>query len=164
MTTTYEKIATTTLGSAQATVTFSSISGAYTDLILVMNAADTTSNANAWMNINSDTGSNYSRTNLTSNGSTSSSTMATNQAFLYLTPLIGTGTNFGTNWIIQFMNYSNTTTYKTILYRANQASGGVVLVSGLWRSTSAINRLDILNQGTAWKTGSTFTLYGIKAE
>jgi hypothetical protein len=161
MAVTYEPIASTTLVSTAATVTFSSISGAYTDLILVMNAADTTSNANAWMNINSDTGSNYSRTNLLGDGSTGSSTSAANQAFLYLTPLIGTGTDFGTNWIVQFMNYSNTTTYKTILYRANQASGGVVLVAGLWKSTSAINSLDIKNQGTAWKTGSTFTLYGI---
>jgi hypothetical protein len=33
MTATYEKIETTTLGSSQASVTFSSISGAYTDLV-----------------------------------------------------------------------------------------------------------------------------------
>ena len=32
---TYEPIATTTLGSAASTITFSSISGSYTDLILV---------------------------------------------------------------------------------------------------------------------------------
>jgi hypothetical protein len=32
---TYEPIATTTLGTAAATVTFSSISGTYTDLVLV---------------------------------------------------------------------------------------------------------------------------------
>ena len=35
MTATYEKIATTTLGSSQASVTFSSISGSYTDLVLI---------------------------------------------------------------------------------------------------------------------------------
>jgi hypothetical protein len=34
---TYEPIATTTLGTAAASVTFSSISGAYTDLVLVCN-------------------------------------------------------------------------------------------------------------------------------
>jgi hypothetical protein len=45
MTATYEKIATTTLGSAQADITFSSISGAYTDLVIIytLNAATTTS-------------------------------------------------------------------------------------------------------------------------
>ena len=33
---TYTPIATTTLGSAQADVTFSSISGSYTDLVLII--------------------------------------------------------------------------------------------------------------------------------
>ena len=36
MASTYEKIATTTLGSATASYTFSSISGTYTDLILIL--------------------------------------------------------------------------------------------------------------------------------
>jgi hypothetical protein len=37
MTSTYEKIATNTLGSAASSVTFTSISGAYTDLVLISN-------------------------------------------------------------------------------------------------------------------------------
>jgi hypothetical protein len=160
---TYEKIQTNTLTSTTATVTFTSISGAYTDLILIINAADTTSNSNAALVINGDTSSNYSRTNLTGNGSTASSTKVSNASNLYITPAIGTGTNFTTNWVITFQNYSNTTTNKNILVRGNQAIDSLAVIAGLWRSTAAITSLDIQNQGTAWKIGSTFTLYGIAA-
>ena len=61
---TYEPIATTTLGTAAASVTFSTISGAFTDLVLVMAFANTgVGNGNdILMQFNSDSGSNYSRT------------------------------------------------------------------------------------------------------
>jgi hypothetical protein len=57
---TYEPIATTTLGTAEASVTFSTISGAYTDLVLVIEGTF----ANYWfwqvadilMQFNGDTG------------------------------------------------------------------------------------------------------------
>ena len=160
---TYEKIQSSTLASAVATVTFTSISGDYTDLVVIINAANTSVDANAYLLINNDTGTNYSRTNLLGNGSVATSNKASSQDNLWITPTIGTGTNFGTNWILSFQNYSNTTTNKTIIYRGNQASGGLATVAGLWRDTAAITRLDILTQGTAWKVGSTFTLYGIKA-
>ena len=62
------------------------------------------------------------------------------------------------------MNYSNTTTYKTVLTRANIASADVEAVVGLWRSTSAVNQLDVKQGGAVtFSVGSTFTLYGIKA-
>jgi len=65
------------------------------------------------------------------------------------------------------MNYSNTTTYKTLLTRANQASNGVDACVGLWRSTAAINAVSIATTAyggsSSVQTGSIFTLYGIKA-
>jgi hypothetical protein len=54
---TYEPIATTTLSSAQSSVTFSSISGSYTDLVLVSNVSGSGGNANLRVTLNSDTGS-----------------------------------------------------------------------------------------------------------
>jgi hypothetical protein len=162
---TYEAIATQTLGSAAASVTFSSISGAYTDLILVINAADNaTSDVYLQMGNGSiDTGSNYSNTILTGNGTTAYSARnsgATKILYAYEgTP--PTSPSFGT-YIIQFMNYSNTTTYKTVLCRANSASSGTDAIVGLWRSTSAINQIQLSVQGaTTYSTGSTFTLYGV---
>jgi len=58
---TYEPIATTTLGSAAATITFSSIPATYTDLVIVF-AGTATANLNPLMSFNSDSGTNYSTT------------------------------------------------------------------------------------------------------
>ena len=166
MTATYEKIATTTLGSAQNTITFTSISGSYTDLIIVTNilGVNTTGYA-AGLQFNSDTGSNYSTTNLYGTGSSVASTRASSQTVMYnLSTDLGFN-NSVSNAIIQIMNYSNTTTNKTVLTRWNQADRGTMANVGLWRSTSAITSIDIKLFSTyTFNSGSTFTLYGIKAE
>jgi hypothetical protein len=171
MTTTYEKIATTTLGSTTSTITFSSISSAYTDLILIGSwFRVTTSGNNVGMRLNSDSGSNYSNTNLEGNGSSASSTRQTNDTYARIGAIQGGYTASTTESlpiIIQFNNYSNTTTKKTILSRYNQASVVTGAAVALWRSTSAINAIELnaYSPGTGqFGAGSTFTLYGIKAE
>jgi hypothetical protein len=70
---TYEPIATTTLGSAAADVTFTSISGTYTDLVLVAVTQIGSSGDYLGVQFNSDTGTNYSRTRLSGNGTSASS-------------------------------------------------------------------------------------------
>jgi hypothetical protein len=168
MTATYEKIATTTLGSAQASVTFSTISGSYTDLVLVINWGESTSGDNSFLRFNSDTGSNYSNTELYGTGSSAGSQRRSNATFMDINRAIGgDGTNIYSNAIINIQNYSNTTTYKTALLRSNLATGtypGVDAFVGLWRSTSAITSITILPASNNLLSGSTFTLYGIKAE
>lgn len=170
MTATYDCIATTTLGSDTASVTFSSISGSFTDLVLVVRTS-TSTNANRalQMTFNNDTGTNYSVTRLYGDGTTASSDRFTNQAFIDAGFMPGSnGTDKGTA-IIQIMNYSNTTTNKTVLDRweseasasGSRYTAGLV---GLWRSTSAINEIDLLMTTGNLTSGSTFTLYGIKAE
>jgi hypothetical protein len=160
---TYEPIATTTLGSAAATVTFSSISGVYTDLILITNSATGVADIDMYIQVNSDTGSNYSWTSITGNGSAGSSARGVSSSLGYRVGNMS-GSNVGqNNSIIQFQNYSNTTTYKTILSRTNNASLLVQAFVGVWFNTSAINSMDIKTQSGTFSTGSTFTLYGIKA-
>jgi hypothetical protein len=61
------------------------------------------------------------------------------------------------------MNYSNATTYKTIINRGNTASSTVITRSGMWRSTSAITSITVNNDASNYLAGSTFTLYGIAA-
>jgi hypothetical protein len=155
---TYEKIATTTLGSAASSVTFSSISGAYTDLILVANYQCT--NADQFLNLqfNSDSGSNYSNTNLFGDGSSATSNRTSN-ATAVRAAFYGSAQS---NAIVQMMNYSNTTTNKTIISRDN-TNTFVVSRANSWRSTSAINSIYIFPTGFNISSGSTFTLYGIKA-
>ena len=106
---TYEPIATTTLTTTTASVTFSSISGSYTDLILVINGTASAGVA-ATLQFNGDTGNNYSQTNLYGDGSSAGSGAQTSIAFA---PAGSLGTT-QSNTIIQIMNYSNATTYKTV--------------------------------------------------
>ena len=161
---TYTPIATTTLGSNQANITFSSISGSYTDLVLIVNGAFTTAET-IGIQYNTDTGSNYSSTILAGSGSSASSGRNTNQTGL----TVGTNGYFTTtiiaNSIIQIQNYSNSTTYKTTLSRSNNASVGLDAIVGLWRSTSAITSIKLYGfySGHSFITGTTATLYGITA-
>lgn len=165
---TYSAIATTTLGSATQYVEFLSIPQTYTDLILVHNAKDSgigVVNTSAQCGNGSyDTGSNYSWTWLGGSGSTAASGRGSSQTS-FLTGAIGTGGNSVIT--LHFMNYSNTTTYKTMLARGSGAdfsSGQSVSAwANLWRSTSAINRIRVFPGGQTWATGSTFTLYGLRA-
>ena len=160
---TYEPIATTTLGSAQSSVTFSSISGSYTDIILVVNAKANTGTANIVWEVNSDTGTNYSYTYVNAEpGGVTASGRASSTASPYLNFYGYLDTTWG-NWIAHFMNYSNTTTYKSVLARFNNSNNGTGANVGLWRSTSAITQIKIKTSANNFDTGSTFTLYGIKA-
>ena len=154
---TYEPIATTTLGSAQASVSFSSFSG-YTDLVLVCVATTASDDQFLSVQFNGDTGSNYSNTYMTGNGSTATSGRNSNSTIAYIA---GSSSNtVPVLSITQIQNYSNSTTYKTLLSRTNDSSLLVQATVSLWRSTSAITSLVIASNGNI-SSGSTFTLYGI---
>jgi len=156
---TYEPIATTTLSVDTASYTFTSIPNTYTDLILIINAGVTTQGPiNA--QINSDTTSTYSYTRLYGNGTSPTSDRFSSQPSLDLGYF---SNDLNNNSITQFLNYSNTTTYKSIINRWSTA-GFAASAVGLWRSTTAINSIKLFNASPYnLKAGSTFTLYGIKA-
>ena len=167
MPTTYTPIATTTLGTAVATYTFSSIPSTYTDLVLVTNLSSA-SNANIYFRVNGDTGTNYSNTILTGvdgTGATSGRNSSAAQGLMNWTGASMNGSPTTLN--AHFMNYSNTTTFKTVLSRyaaINQFNQGeATAVVNLWRSTSAINSITVLSLSPNYSIGSTLTLYGIKA-
>jgi hypothetical protein len=163
---TYEPIATNTLGSNQSSVTFSSFSG-YTDLVLVSSPVSTTgSNTYMWLRYNSDNGSNYSLTSLRGNASTVGGTRVGTATVDYMCYSQEVPTTVGrTTVITQIMNYSNSTTHKTILTRNNDFSLIVESLVSRWANTNAITSITIGMDasGSPIATGSTFTLYGIKA-
>jgi len=163
---TYTPIATTTLGSAASTVSLTSISGSYTDLVLVVSARLTGGGGASAIQLqfNGDTGSNYSITTLNGDGSSATSSRASSQTSLAMGLATDASGQQATN-IFQIQNYSNATTYKTVLSRANIAGDRVRAQVGLWRATpAAITSILILNNGaTTFVAGSTFTLYGIQA-
>lgn len=164
MAVTYEKIATTTLGSSQSTVTFSSISSSYTDLVVVLNTFTSVDVVYTRMRFNSDTGNNYSSTYLEGDGSVANSNMYTNNSVIQFSYWnAGAGSNPQTT-IINIMNYSNSTTYKTALLKYVGLTGGAsgaTATIGMWRNTNSINTIDFSVGSGNFNSGSIFTLYGI---
>ena len=159
---TYTPIATNTLGSAVASVTFSSISGSYTDLILVTNPSSATGSQSIYIQFNADTATNYSRTVMYGDGTSAASSRDSSYNHIRM----GFNTGGRTANITQIQNYSNATTFKTTLSRSNTYPGsdGYVYASvGLWRSTAAVTSVLIGVDTGTFATGSTFTLYGIAA-
>lgn len=156
---TYTPIATTTLGSNQTQVDFTSFGG-YTDLILVTNIKD--ANAYALLRVGNgtlDTGNNYSRTYLLGTGTSALSSRTSSANSWYVS---ASATVYEYN-MHNIQNYAKTTTFKTSIERAT-ADGSYTGVN-LWRSTSAITVLSIISAGgtASLSAGSTFTLYGILA-
>jgi hypothetical protein len=168
---TYVPIATTTLSSNAASYTFSSIPQTYTDLILQISNAKSTINGYGFtFGVNGDTGNNYSGQGLSGNGTLM-------QAFRY-------SNTFGSTWVggwlagmsdttpsqatLNFQNYANTTTYKTIVGEYGSAAKSTEASIWLWRgstgsATQAINQITIYSQtgGANIASGTVMTLYGI---
>ena len=158
MAATYEKVATTTLGSAQASYTCSSIPSTYTDLILV--CAGTISTASdLYIQFNGDTASNYSKILVYGTGSVSGSatyTGVTQIGFSYQST--GQGVS-----IAQIFQYANTSTNKNVISRGGASDTGLQINVGSWRSTAAINSIKVYPAAANLSTGYVLTLYGIKA-
>jgi hypothetical protein len=158
---TYEKIATTTLGSDAATITFNSISQSYTDLVFITSgAAQTGGGGSVKLQFNGDTASNYSYLYMFGAGSGTGSTgLASNQAVCLVNRH---NTTDGSGWA-SIMNYSNTTTYKSLISRGG-GNNIAITFAGTWRSTAAITSITCsMESGPGFAAGFTATLYGIKA-
>jgi hypothetical protein len=156
---TYTPIATQTLSSTVATVTFSSIPATYTDLVLV-SSITTTGTAAILVQFNGDTSYIYSQTLIEGNGSVVASSRSTGENQFSIAYSSANTTPYVS--IANFNNYANTTTYKTGLSRSSAASASVLAYIGLWRSTAAINSILLSCSASAsFTSGSTFTLYGI---
>ena len=158
MATTYEPIATTTASGGETSISFTSISGTFTDLVLVSNVLATTP-YELFVQFNNDTATNYSVTLLQGDGSSAASFRETNKE--RIGAAYSTSTN-PTAAITQIQNYSNSTTYKTVLSRSSAASSAAIAYVGLWRSTAAITSIQLkLTATKTFSAGATFTLYGI---
>jgi hypothetical protein len=159
---TYTPIATTTLAAPATSYTFSSISGSYTDLYLVVNGTPTLTAYDVWIRLNGDSGSNYSSINIYGTGSAAQSQRESNVTFLRIDRQ-GTWRS-GNRMMIRanVMNYSNSTTYKTVISRSDAPADAAEAIVGIWRNTAAITSIEVGNDATAtFAIGTTFTLYGI---
>jgi len=158
---TYDPIATQTLGSNAANIEFTSIGGNYTDLVLIVQGKAITSDSGWRLRFNSDTGSNYSDTEVYGNGSSAVSGRVTSATGVP----IGWAETANTNTVIvQIQSYANTSVFKSLLSAYSSPASYVGRIVGLWRSTSAITTITLyLNSGNNLAAGTTASLYGIKA-
>jgi hypothetical protein len=162
-TNTYVALDKQTLGSNASSITFNSIPQTYTDLVIVATVQGTTGGNGTCVQFNGDTSSGlYSYTLI--DGSGSSATSARQTGANNIQSGLIDNVNWGTQ-VFQVMSYANTTTYKTILGRGNDTLQLRATV-GLWRNSNAITSITVLAGPNAYNfiTGSTFTLYGIKAD
>jgi|LakMenEpi03Aug12_release.lakeMendotaPanAssembly.Ray.scaffolds.fasta_scaffold590825_1 hypothetical protein len=155
----------TVAGAGDGEVEFTSIPASFRDLVLVINIvglSGTPTTAGAYLQVNSDTGSNYSYVYMRGSGSAATSVS------------VASDTKWGDalfssdnphNAIIQFMDYSATNKHKTMLSRTNDPSSlGVAGYAGRWANTNAITSIKIVAPDSAADTfdiGSSFALYGV---
>lgn len=158
---TYEPLANTTLTSTQTEIIFDTISGSYTDLKIIFNFIPTAA-MRTRVELNSDTGSNYSSTVLYGEGTAAASTRYISNTYFTFN---AANNNSIAMMELNFMSYAGSTN-KTILAAVaadENGSGQVSRGVGLWRSTSAITRIRLFTLASTFASGTTATLYGIKA-
>lgn len=169
-TNTYVALDKVTVGTATPTITFSNISGSYTDLVIVGNWGQSVDSESCLFRVGNgsiDTGSNYSATEFYGTGSAAGSQKTSNATGARITFASGGGSAVTSNFQLNLMNYANTTTNKTFITRTNVPSStypGTSLFSSFWRSTAAINTVQLYLTGGNFLVGSTFSLYGIAAQ
>lgn len=176
----YDPAATWLISSATGTgssntITFSSIPQNYKHLQIRGISRDTYTAAVTTLNLtfqfNSDTATNYSYHQLIGDGSTASASGAASttgvviQKAIMTTGAAANTTTYGAT-IVDILDYSSTSKNKTVKtitgadYNTASTNYSVRLTSGLWVSTSAITSISIVCSGTAFATGTKFSLYG----
>ena len=147
----YESIATVTLGSSASTITFSSIPSTYKSLQLrFMNVGNGA--ANAYMRVNGDSNANnYPAHILRGTGSSASATGyaggSYGDGFFLLESTVATYPSVVIADILDYASTSKNKTARVFSGTDNNSTGGTVwLASGLWLNTNAITTLMIMLQ------------------
>lgn len=169
---TYTLIASNTLSSSAASVTFSSIPATYTDLVLRFSARSDLAGqitTTALITVNSNT-SNYSYTYLLAQGTSGSqlSGLASAQTAaigLYATGATATSNTFGSTELY-FPSYAGSANKVMSSFGTTENNGtnsSIAVVANLWSNTSAISSITLTAAGSSnFVSGSSFFLYGLK--
>jgi len=166
----FVSIATQTVGSGGASsVTFSNIPSVYKHLqIRVFARLSSNADYSAWLRVgngSADSGSNYNWHAIRGDGSTVGTLANANQTEIFAWSA-GTQINsVGSVAVIDILDYQNTNKFKTVRSLGggdNNGNGYANLFSGAWRSTTAIDTINITPQSSTWAQYSSFALYGIQ--
>lgn len=158
----YTPLAHYTVGTAQASVTFSNISQAYRDLVVVVAAKGTSA---FYVRFNGDsTTSAYFDVSMEGTGSgTASNTAANNGFFVPGNSATNNPFNGSTiaNWTGHIMDYSTSNKHKSMLGRFNRSDGSTLATAERWANNSPVTSIVLI--GNNWATGDTFSLFGVIA-
>ena len=162
----FESIATVTVGSGgSSSVSFSSIATDWNHL-QIRGIFKMSTSASARLRLNSDTGSNYAGHILYGDGSSALASATTNYAYIEWGVGSFNSTTQFTAFVFDLLDYDNTNKFKTTRTLGgtdvNGSGGGLSLSSGLWRSTNAVNNIEIYPSAGNFAQYSHFALYGIK--
>jgi len=148
----------TLANSTTTTVTFSSISGAYRDLLIVWTGTTQSTFGNRFYMNNDQSNGNYFNVAGWGNGS---SVFGTNAQ----SPQIAHDVNSTTTQnqsVIHVLDYAQTDKHKTILSRADVVNLGVVMQVTRWANTAAVTSV-VVNNAAIWNSGTTISLYGVSS-
>lgn len=161
----YESIATATGTGSSGTITFSSIPSTFKHLQIRIHQVTASGTNDINMTFNNDSAANYAVHYLYGNGTTASATGFTGMSFIKAAGINQAATTTIANGsIIDILDYASTSKNKTArIFEGidKNGSGSVSVDSGLWLSTSAINRID-LTSSSNYATSTRIALYGIK--
>lgn len=182
MATTCKLIAKTTLSTTAASISVQNIPATFTDLYVQFSGrSDYTGGSNGGntdsvIRLNNDSGANYSYRILYSYETTVGSyqsTGGTSAEYTYqvLGPMPTNNTTYNTAstfssaeiYIPNYAGSTNKTVSTSNVREVNLTTGDIRIGSGLWSSSSAINRLDILAgyPGGSFVSGTSIYVYGI---
>lgn len=162
---TYDSIATTTLGSAAANITFSSIPSSYTDLRLVMAFRPAAGGTDLRIRFNGSSGTDYRSIMLTGNGTTVSAANIAPDVQLAVTN--GGWFTANANYVceLDILSYTSTALPKGMLCKISgdeNGAGQQQLSNGYFGTTNAISSITLYISGSAnLAAGTTAALYGI---
>lgn len=163
----FDSIATVTVGTAQSTITFSSLPSIYKHLQLRYITNNTSAAYYVLLRFNSDSGTNYASHQLTGNGTAASAGGTASNTLIELPRNSGTfSSSIMSTGVVDILDYLNTSKYKTVRslggYDTNGNGQAVDFNSGVWMNTGAITSITLSAVGGNYNTNSQFALYGIK--
>ena len=171
MANTYTLIASNTLSSSAASVTFSSIPNTYTDLVIRGSVRDTTSATISKIEVqfNANSSAIYSHTVLTGNGATASSARKSGAGNTFhdfdntVDSATATASTFA-SFELYIPSYTASQNKPGSYFGAqenNNATAFITANANLFRDTAAISSIKFTAQ-TSFVSGTSFFLYGIK--
>jgi len=163
----YDSLATITVGATSvSSIEFLAIPTGYKHLQVRHISRSTSGTGRMRMQMNGNTGSNYSTHLLNGDGATPASFSGASQIQISAGSITTGDVDFYSGGIIDVLDYANTSKNKTVRIIAgtgyNSASGEVTFTSGSLLSTSAITSIKLYIDALNIAQYSQFALYGVK--